>query len=116
MKNILLCVLLIVSIGTFAQNQPSFFKVYPVLDGTEPNWVTEMYDLDANVMEVIDAYHTFYSENSFEKNIHTQNYKYWLRTVEPYVQESGEIIIPNKEVEKECLNLLKEQKKKRRRC
>jgi len=112
MKNILLCVLLIVSIGTFAQNQPSFFKVYPVLDGTEPNWVTEMYDLDANVMEVIDAYHTFYSENSFEKNIHTQNYKYWLRTVEPYVQESGEIIIPNKEVEKECLNLLKEQKKR----
>ena len=69
MKNILLCVLLIVSIGTFAQNQPSFFKVYPVLDGTEPNWVTEMYDLDANVMEVIDAYHSFYSENSFEKNM-----------------------------------------------
>ncbi|MGB1104509.1 MAG: LamG-like jellyroll fold domain-containing protein [Crocinitomicaceae bacterium] len=109
MKNILICILLS-SVGTFAQNNPSFFKVFPILDGTEPEWVSAMYETDANVMEVIDAYHAYYRVNAFEKNIHTQNFKYWLRTVEPYVQENGEIICPVPELEKERIDQLKAQK------
>lgn len=110
MKATLFGIFLIISFGSLAQNDPSFFKVYPQLDGTEPEWVTEMYTPDANVFLVMDLYHAYYNEHLFEKNIHTQNYKYWLRSTEPYVQANGEISIPDKTSEKARIEYFKEQR------
>lgn len=79
-----------------AQNSPDFFKVFPVLDETEPDWVIEMYSDDANVFEVIDGYHAYYRSNPFVKNLHTQNYKYWLRSTAEFVQADGSILVPTR--------------------
>ena len=101
---------LLLSTGMFAQNSERFFKVYPTLDGTEPLWVTKMYAEDANVMEVMDLYHTYYQTHAFEKNLHTQNYKYWLRETQDYVQGNGEILIPEAAAAKERIDQLREQR------
>ncbi len=46
-----------------------------------PNWVQLMYEKEANVEKVIDAYETYYRTHSFVKNGHTQYYKRWLRSL-----------------------------------
>lgn len=92
------------------QNSTNFFKVYPTLTGEEPEWVEKMYAEDANVLEVVDLYHTYYRSHSFEKNIHTQNFKYWLRQVGPYVTNEGSIVIPEAAVHNARISALHEQR------
>ena len=46
-----------------------------------PEWVRLMYQEDADPGEVVRAYDTYYSDNDFVKNTHTQYYKRWLRSI-----------------------------------
>ncbi len=82
-----------------AQNLESFFKTIPVIDSATPEWAAEMYSENPNVFKVDFDYGNFYRNHTYEKNIHTQNYKHWRRTVENYLNEEGYIAIPSKEDE-----------------
>lgn len=64
----------------------------PHLDGSEPNWVSEMYGANPDVNEVVAAYEAFYKTNTFEKNIHTQNYKHWLKNIAGFINDDGFIV------------------------
>ena len=101
---------LVSSIQGFTQNSPSFFKVYPTLDGSEPVWVSKMYSENPNVFEVVNLYHEYYQTYPLIKNIHTQNFKHWLRIVKNYVQADGLIVIPTNEENLAKLANLKAQR------
>ena len=101
---------LVSGIQSFTQNSPSFFKVYPTLDGSEPVWVSKMYSANPNVFEVVNLYHEYYQTYPLIKNIHTQNFKHWLRIVKNYVQADGLIVIPTNEEESSKLTNLKVQR------
>lgn len=101
---------LVSGIQAFTQNSPSFFKVYPTLYGSEPVWVSKMYSANPNVFEVVNLYHEYYQTYPLIKNIHTQNFKHWLRIVKNYVQADGLIVIPTNEEESSKLTNLKVQR------
>ncbi len=79
------------TIPLLAQNQEQFFKLKPILNGDEPAWVQEMYALHPNVWAVANMKKDYYKTQPFEKNIHTQNFKYWYRQVQPYLDANGYI-------------------------
>ena len=54
-----------------------------------------MYSDDPNVEEVIDLYDTYYRSHPFEKNIHTQNFKFWYKYIKYHIAEDGRIKIPS---------------------
>ncbi len=99
MQKILL-VLLFLTTSISAQNKTEFFKAIPYLDGSEPNWATLMYSENPNVHEVINGYETYYKTHDFQKNIHTQNYKFWLKNIGEHLTDSGFIQSENPEREK----------------
>ncbi|MFK7906377.1 MAG: WD40/YVTN/BNR-like repeat-containing protein, partial [Chitinophagales bacterium] len=99
MRKILLAFLFLTTSIT-AQNSPNFFKSIPHLDGSEPNWATWMYSENPNVDEVIKAYETYYKTHDFQKNIHTQNYKFWLKNIGEYLTDDGFIQSEKPEREK----------------
>ncbi len=107
MKHLLLLTLF--SFQLFAQDA-SYFKVFPKLNGTEPEWVTEMYSSVPNIDKVTNLYLKYYESHSFEKNIHTQNYKYWIRNVYLMADEKG-FIYPDSR--KKHLNYLKKGTEKK---
>ena len=74
-----------------AQNNDSYFKTIPSNLDLTPNWVKLMYSEDPNVKEVEFGYDQFYKENPFEKNIHTQNYKYWIQNIQDKISKEGKI-------------------------
>lgn len=86
MKKVTL-IILICSKIIFSQNEPSYFKSLPKLKGNEPEWVGLMYSDNPNIQRVVHLYNKYYSENTFEKNIHTQNYKHWLMHIKNYIDE-----------------------------
>jgi hypothetical protein len=87
--------LLVLSLSIKAQNQKSFFKV-PLEPNTDyPAWVNLMYSHDPNIDEVDAAYYDYYVTNSFEKNIHTQNYKYWRKKINSYINQDRLIRLPS---------------------
>lgn len=102
--------LLILCLHTTAQNATHFFKSVPILSANEPNWVTLMYSDNPCVPEVVEAYETYYKKHSFQKNIHTQNYKHWLKSIALYVNDEGYIELNNTEREIFVANLLKKRK------
>ncbi|MFT4661560.1 MAG: hypothetical protein ACI8XB_001838 [Patiriisocius sp.] len=75
----------------YSQNNDSFFKVIPSLDNNLPEWTHLMYSEDPVVDIVVRLYHEYYKENSFEKNIHTQNFKFWLKSIEDKIGQDGRI-------------------------
>ena len=79
-----------------AQNRESFFKAIPSVDQNTPEWAVEMYSENPNVYKVDFDYRTYYDSHPFEKNIHTQNYKYWRRFVDDYMNDEGCIVTPSK--------------------
>ena len=83
--------LLFFSTQFFAQNAQHFFKTIPTIDQSTPDWAKKMYSDNPNVREVDWEYYQFYKENVFEKNIHTQNYKFWRRNIAPYLDQNGYI-------------------------
>lgn len=110
MKYHLLLFFLTFSTTLFAQNQELFFKMLPHLEGGEPVWVQQMYSENPNVYEVIDLYEAFYKTNDFEKNIHTQNYKHWLKNVASYLNDEGYIQFSNPKKDAFVADLLKQRK------
>ncbi len=92
MKNLQLIqialILLFSNLAT-AQNDNSFFKTIPTLDASTPEWAKKMYSDNPNVKEIDWAYYQFYKEHAFEKNIHTQNYKFWRRNIDSYIDHNG---------------------------
>lgn len=86
----ILCIVAFVfSFQLNAQNSESFFKTMPAINKTTPEWAIEMYSDNPNVRKVDFDYSLFYKEHVFEKNIHTQNYKYWHRNIENLIDKNG---------------------------
>ncbi len=110
MRKIYLLLLLTLSSSLSAQNSPDFFKTIPHLDGTEPQWTQLMYSENPNVYEVVRLYEAHYHPHNFEKNIHTQNYKYWLQEISKYPTDEGYIQTQNPEKEKWITQLQQKRK------
>lgn len=101
-----LAVLLILLMGYFIPMQaqvdptsipnPQFFKIIPAPSDDVPDWALLMYGEDPNIYEVAEAYLAYYEATPFVKTIHTQNYKYWIRQIEPYVNEEGFVRPPTR--------------------
>lgn len=105
-----LSIMLTISCVLWGQNSDEFFKTIPLITEQTPDWAVQMYADNPKVSEVVDAYETYYKTHSFEKTLHTQNYKHWLRSVLPLVDENGFIKIPTENEENLKINHLKQQK------
>lgn len=114
MKRLLLIVFTcLVLVNSNAQNSPKYFKTLPAIDNTTPQWAILMYSSNPNVPEVVRQYTAFYKEHSFEKSVHTQNYKHWLQQIEPLLNQDGFIAPLSKESEDQKNNLLKQRYQQR---
>jgi hypothetical protein len=116
MKKISIGILMLLcTVLTFAQNnyqdyKDQFFKVPAQATESDPLWVHLMYADQPNFEAVIEAYDDYYSRNPKEKNIHTQNFKHWVKLVQPYVQADGSIKIPSAEEKAQQESLMREQR------
>ena len=86
MKKILVFILALSFTNLYSQSE----KRYDINSSNLPEWVTLMYSDNADEGKVIEAYESFYRDNNFIKNKHTQYYKRWLRNL------SRETIPPKK--------------------
>lgn len=59
-----------------------------------PDWVRMLYSENPNAWELRAAYEDYYREQPFEKNVHTQAYKRWVSRNQPFVNASGEVVVP----------------------
>lgn len=75
-------------------NHTEWFKAIPKIDASTPEWAKMMYIQDDNFVEIESLKKEFYLNNKWEKNIHTQNYKYWLKIVQNHVGEDGLVQLP----------------------
>lgn len=81
----------LIGLHTAGTAQNKNFKCSTQLTGNEPEWVKLMYSEHPNVLEVREQYRLYYKSHPFEKNKHTQNFKYWSRKVESQINSKGEI-------------------------
>ena len=109
-KLLISCVFLSLFFFAEAQNSPEYFKVYPKIKESEPLWVKLMYSSDPDVEEVVELYNSYYSSHKFVKNIHTQNYKYWLRNIKELVAADGHILNPESPEYRNRIEMLHKQK------
>ncbi|MBQ4822217.1 LamG-like jellyroll fold domain-containing protein [Aquimarina sp. MMG016] len=81
---------------------PKLFKSIPTLTSDSPEWVELMYSENPNVEKIALAYERYYHDKPLVKNVHTQNYKHFMRMVysNQYVKEDGSIYIPSVTEEK----------------
>lgn len=93
---------------------PELFKTIPLINDNSPEWVKLMYNESPDYFTIEAAYEKYYRENDFVKNTHTQNYRYWSRTInaENYLQEDGSIYIPTPEEIRKKEAFLKEKHEK----
>ena len=97
------CLLVIFCFTVQAQTElaqpqyPHVFKVLPLLDGTEPEWVQAMYSDSPNYYYIEAAFQAYYQSHPFEKSVHTQNFKYFAKTIknEGYLQSDGSLLAPD---------------------
>jgi len=97
MKKALLLAIIGFSISASAQNmyKPSAYEIQRL-----PRWAQVMYSESPNMFEVDSLYRDYFAKNTFEKSYHTQYFKRWKRSVLPYVNEVGSIIMPTPQEEK----------------
>jgi photosystem II stability/assembly factor-like uncharacterized protein len=90
---------------------PDLFKTVPVISEASPKWVKLMYSDSPNYFETVEAFESYYRDHEFNKNTHTQNYKYWNRIVstEHFYLEDGTIKIPTVEEENAQATFFKEK-------
>ena len=62
-----------------ANAQVHFAKNYQN-DPKMPEWAKLMYNDTSDPLQVKAAYEAYFSENTFEKTVHTQYYKRWVST------------------------------------
>ncbi len=97
------------SLNLSAQNSTQFFRALPSSFeiAQAPDWAQKMYSQNPNVNEVVDLYNHYFKTSPFQKSIHTQNFKHWIRQTEPLLDEKSQIK-PATEVEEQAkYNLLK---------
>jgi photosystem II stability/assembly factor-like uncharacterized protein len=103
--------LLIITSLTFAVTSQNYsyqsfkyklFKVEYATSASDPLWMQLMYSDAPNFDDVVAVYQSYYASHTKEKNMHTQNFKYWVKMVQPYVQGDGSIRFPTDD---ERLNL-----------
>ncbi len=82
---------------------PELFKSIPTLDSTSPEWARLLYSTTPNVQEIETAYEMYYQKHVLEKNVHTQNYKHFMRIIyeNNYILDDGSVYIPSVFEEKE---------------
>lgn len=83
----------------FSQNKDDYFKVpqSPVAD--QPDWAQMMYGTDPNAYEVDRLFEKYYSNRDYSKTLHGQNYKFWRKAIEPYLNKEGKIRAPSQKEE-----------------
>ncbi|MBK8414208.1 MAG: hypothetical protein IPL22_06615 [Bacteroidetes bacterium] len=64
-------------------------------DAGIPAWARLMYSDNPNFYEVETAYSAFYRTHKFVKTRHTAYYKHWRKYVQPFLDESGFVKIPD---------------------
>ncbi|MFN0203582.1 MAG: WD40/YVTN/BNR-like repeat-containing protein, partial [Bacteroidia bacterium] len=79
-----------------AQTHSAYFKYLPPITATTPDWAKYMYSEQPNLLQLEEMYLAYYENHSFEKNIHTQNYKHLRRCLRQnhYVLADGSLTIP----------------------
>ena len=84
-----------------AQNTQEFFRAMPSPSeiANAPAWARLMYSENPQVNDVVDAYYDYFDKNPFKKTIHTQNFKHWIRRVEPLLNNKALIEPPTPEEE-----------------
>lgn len=56
---------------------------------TAPEWAKLMYSENPNVNEVDGLYTEYFKKNKYSKSTHTQFYKRWRRTINPFLNNEG---------------------------
>lgn len=92
---------------------PELFKYLPQVDANTPSWALTMYSENPNVEVVIRAYQAHYKTHEFQKTIHTQNYKHWLRVLNlhNYISADGFVKIPSQKVKDQQWEAYLEERK-----
>ena len=94
---LLCCHLLSAQNGVAEPKYPNLFKVIPELTENEPDWVKQLYSQEPNYFEIEAAFQQYFNEHPFEKSVHTQNFKYFSKTIrnEGFLQADGSIKAPS---------------------
>ncbi|MDD4644845.1 MAG: hypothetical protein PHY99_02540, partial [Bacteroidales bacterium] len=111
MKKLLTGMMLITifSAAVYSQNKESFFKAVPVIDASTPEWARMMYNPNPNIRQVDFEFSKYYDSHPMEKDIHTQNYKFWHRRVMPFMNADGFIKLPDATGEKAFLQKMEKR-------
>ncbi len=115
MKNVSLLIFLFTcSFSLYSQSVVEQFKSIPVIDENTPAWAKSMYKEKASFVDVYDAYYNYYRKFPFEKTIHTQNFKFWVKNFGEYVDKDGMVNKPARKIEDKRQRYLKEKREKNR--
>ncbi|NQU51856.1 MAG: hypothetical protein HQ522_04900, partial [Bacteroidetes bacterium] len=105
MKRFLLIVVFtgIAGLFSFAQDQftpydnlPGIDKIYkPTFTISYSGWKKMLYEYPINFRTIEEDFNSYSKQNTHEKSAIIRYYKIWRRSVEPFVNSSGEIVIPN---------------------
>ena len=108
------------SYNTPTPKYDQLFKTVPLIDSNEPKWVKLLYSADPNYYEIKEAFQNYYKDHLFEKNTHTQNFKYFSKIIhhQNYILDDGRVYIPttkelktaNRRVKKSRKNIYKSKK------
>lgn len=82
---------------------PELFKSIPSYTLDLKQWQLELYSSSPNLYSITKSYDDYHANNKFIKNIHTQNYKYFIKNIEsPFfsVDKDGFIIKLDKSLHK----------------
>ncbi len=107
-----ICIAILAAKAAMAQNSNSFFKVALTPNTDMPQWAQEMYSQYPDVFRVDALYSEYYAQNSFQKTIHTQNYKHWRRKVNEQLNADGFIRPISDEARNAILNELAENRRR----
>ena len=105
---------LFISVFLNAQNRSDYFRAYPseFEISQAPQWAQLMYSEDPNVSEVIESYQKYFEKNEFKKTIHTQNYKFWIKSVENIVNTDDKLRAPTRAQEEAYFKKLLDKKER----
>ncbi|MFZ4464809.1 MAG: WD40/YVTN/BNR-like repeat-containing protein, partial [Bacteroidales bacterium] len=98
----LLLSILVYSIQAKAQQKftryddlPGIHKSYkPAFEESFPDWAKMLYQYPVNYNELTTKFQTYRNQHHEEKNAIIRYYKMWSRVMEAYINESGEILLP----------------------
>ena len=89
MVRFILLFLFVIPSSIFCQNKPDYFKVEMKANQAMPDWAQLMYSDDPNVYEVDQLFEKYYQDNTYQKTLDGQNYKYWRKQIDRFLDENG---------------------------